>query len=326
MILKQKKIKIYRRILPILLLVIVSGSLLSCKDESAVNDSGKLETCRLYLDRSEWNSAVAACKDLESDEGRHLSALAYMGRSGFTISSLMLDLSESSGSATNLLYEKIPDTDAKKNDFKKALYKIMGEITNKTPTMYFEAVLLSSLIVFKELKTLLGLQIVNGAIQTCAGASGSTDISNCSFAPTITTGPDTLHFSGLGSTFYKGVCGSIEADTTDDANVGTSKDTTTQFTDGVTITYDVTVDSCTVSEKSVLYYNKISSTEYGKSGKLDLSVLNFYTKMDMGGNFVVTPNTVPISFCNDGQIAVPDASDDKLNDCEILEYLKNPGF
>jgi len=319
MILKYIRLKTSRKILTILLLIIFSGFLMTCQDESAVNDAGELETCKLYLDKSEWDLAVAACKDLETDEGRHMSALAYMGRSGLTMAALMVELSDSSGSATKLVYSKIPDTDAKKSDFKKALYKIMGEITNKTPTMYFEGVLLSSLLVFKELQTLFTLKFVDETFQTCAGTVDNLDITKCSFASTTTSAPYKFIFNGLGSEFYKGICGSIEGDTADDANIETSTDT---FFNA----FDVTVDSCTVSNKSALYYNKLASDEYEESGTLDLSLLNFYTKMDMGGNFSVTFNTVSIQFCNDGQIALPVKMDDKLSDCEILNYLENSGL
>ena len=61
----------------------------------------------------------------------------------------------------------------------------------------------------------------------------------------------------------------------------------------------------------------------------------FYKNMDNGANFNVTTNaggdiTDPVYFCDNGGITYlspePTSDDFKLNDCEILEYLQNPGF
>ncbi|MBT6611153.1 MAG: hypothetical protein HOB38_03525, partial [Deltaproteobacteria bacterium] len=251
-------------------------------------------------------------------------------------------LSDSSNTPTTLIFEKIPDTAAKVSDFKTALNKIMGEIEVKTQSMYLEAVLLSSLLIFKELKTLLGLTLVNGEIGTCAGDPANID--NCSFAPTLTevynttyakNVPGNVVFSGLGATFYQGICG----DLTSDVSVADStQDTTTVVelsleddpeygTVNVDVTYDVTVDSAQIGAGSPLYYNKIASEAYAVSGTVDLSSLNFYGRMDTGTNFSKIISPLPaIAFCNDGAIALPEASDDTLNDCEILSFLENPGF
>ncbi|NQU63161.1 MAG: hypothetical protein HQ517_02595, partial [SAR324 cluster bacterium] len=315
-----------------------------CKDPVATHVAGKLETCKILLDEQNWADAIEACKDLESDEGKHLAAIAYMGRSGLTMISMMTALSDSSNTPTALIFEKIPD-DTKISDFKKALYKIMGEIEVKDQSMYLEAVLLSSLLIFKELKALLGLSLVNGTISTCAGEPAN--LENCSFAPRIVDissdafqGTDVIPgffaFGGLGSSFYQGIAGDLSSDT---VVTDTTTDTSSELnlvlvsdpvygTVTVDVTYDVTVDSAQISTNSALYYNKLASTAYAVSGTVDLSSLDFYSRMDTGANFSITVSPIPdpIAFCNTGAITPPEASDDVLNDCEILSFLENPGF
>lgn len=313
-----------------------------CKDTKATHEAGILESCKLLLNDRDWKEAINVCGDLDSDEGKHLTAIAYMGRSGLLISSILVELTDSSNSPSTLIFNYIPDTTAKVSDFKAALRILMDDISVKDQSIYLEGILLSSLLIFKELKTLLGLSLVNGEIGTCAGDPA--DISNCDFAPSITEVysstygydvPGTLSFGGLGSAFYQGVC----SDLTSDAAVTVSKtDTATEIalslvgdpdygTIDVDVTYDVTIDSAPVQAGSALYYNKIASEAYAVSGTQDLSSLNFYSRMDSGTNFSVDVSPLPtVTFCNSGAIEPPDASDDVLSDCEILSFLENPGF
>lgn len=327
----------------LLVLLLVCGWLFSgCKDTGATHVAGLLESCKIKLDQRNWEDAIDICSELDDDEGKHLTAIAYMGRSGLTMAEILTELTGSSDSPTTLIFGKIPDTDQKVSDFKKALYLIMGEVQVKDQTLYLEGILLSSLLIFKELKTLLGLSLVDGNIGTCAGTPA--DINNCSFAPTITevfnsgygiNVPGNLVFGGLGSAFYQGIAGDITADT---SVTSSSRDATTEIvldltgdpeygTINVDVTYDVTVDHATIARGSALYYNKVASAAYAAIGTEDLSSLDFYSKMDTGSNFTIIVSPLPsIKFCNAGAIEPPDATDDKLNDCEILSFLENPGF
>ena len=332
------------RIRIFLLIVVFIVSLLTagCKDTDATHVAGDLETCKILLDEQKWAQAIVACDAVNSDEGKHLTAIAYMGRSGLTMATMLTALSDSSNAPTTLIFENIPDTATKVSDFKTALYKIMGEIEEKDQSMYLEAILLSSLLIFKELKTLLSLTLVDGSLETCAGDPA--DISNCSFAPEMTevysdtysrNVPGNIVFGGLGSSFYQGIGGDLTSDT---SVTDTTQDTTTEInlslvsdpdygTITVDVTYDVTVDSAQISQGSALYYNNIASEAYAVSGTVDLSSLNFYERMDTGTNFSIVVSPLPsISFCNSGAISLPDATDDVLNDCEILNFLENPGF
>lgn len=319
-----------------------SGTFSGCKDSDAPHIAGELETCKILLDEQKWTDAIGACEGLESDEGKHLTAIAYMGRSGLTMVTILTALSDSSNTPSTLIFENIPDTATKVSDFKRALYKIMGEIEEKDQSMYLEAILLSSLLIFKELKTLLSLTLVNGTLGTCAGDPA--DIDNCSFAPAIvdvssdTYGRDVpgyLVFGGLGTSFYQAIAGDLSSDT---VVTDTTRDTSTKISItteatsdygvvSVDVTYDVTVDSAVINTGSPLYYNKIASAAYAVDGTVDLSSLNFYSKMDTGNNFTKEVSPLPvIAFCNAGTITPPVASDGILNDCEILSFLESPGF
>ncbi len=308
-----------------------------CKDTEATHVAGGLETCKVLLDERQWADAIDACDDLESDEGKHLTAIAYMGRSGLTMASILTELSDSSSSPTGLLFDYIPDTPTKVSDYKKALNLLMAEIGVKDQTIYMEGILVSSLLIFRELKTLLSLTKVSGQIQTCAGDPA--DVNNCGFAPSIGVVPvdipDSLVFGGLGSAFYEGIC----ADISTDVFLGQSSHDGTStlpfnisghppYPDGAgSLTYDVTVDSAIIQAGSPLYYNKVASEAYALVGTEDLSSLSFYGKMDTGNNFSITVSPFdPAAFCKAGGILPPAAADLAINDCEILNFLENPGF
>lgn len=320
-----------------ILFLLISCTVHGCKDTEATHVAGLLETCKGLLDERNWADAIDACEEVETDEGRHLAALAYMGRSDLTMATLLVELSDGSTTPTSLIFSKIPDTDQKVSDFKKALNLLMGEIEDKNQTIYIESVLLSSLLIFKELKTLLGLSLVSGEMKTCAGDPA--DITGCAFTPEITIEnsiPKTLLFEGLGADFYEGLCRDITSDT----DIASSKTDTTTTIENLTIggggdytpgtydiTHNVTVYGAAIGKGSALYYNKVASSEYAKVGSEDLSSLSFYHQLDNGENFSITLSPLPnAKFCNSGVIDPPDASDDVLSDCEILSFFENPGF
>ncbi|MFH2131357.1 MAG: hypothetical protein ABIK68_13360 [bacterium] len=330
------------RAVSLIMVFTVCWMLQGCKDTGATHAAADVEACKILLDKRNWSEAIDACNDLEDDEGKHLAAIAYMGRSGLTMATILTALSDSSNTPTSLIFEQIPDTEAKRLDFKIALHKIMGEIQTKDQSMYLEAILLSSLLIFKELKTLLGLTLVNGTIGTCAGDPAN--IENCTFAPKITevynatydkNVPGKLVFGGLGASFYQRIAGDLttDASVTDTTRDILSKITLSLVSDpkygtvSVDVTYDVTVDSARIGRSSPLYYNKLASEAYAAAGTVDLSSLNFYNRMDTGTNFSIAVSPLPsITFCKTDGITPPVASDDILNDCEILSFLENPGF
>ena len=316
-----------------------------CKDTTAVHQSGVLETCKGLIDDENWDEAVSTCEDVDNDEGWHLAAQAYMGRAGlslFDVVNTMMSSSDDDGAAT-VIFAYLPETTSDTNDYKSALESLMGNdssgkpyIGDKSQTVYLEAVLVSSMLIFKELKTLLGLGLANGAFTTCS--LDATADNTCTFIPTIQTQvvstvevPEKLVFGGLGSSFYTAICGQAN-----DASFDGTKqtDVTTDEEDPadppnkitVTVTNNVTVNGCTIQEGSPLYYNRIANQGFtGVSEISGLEALDFYTMMDHGRNFAFevveaygsTP-AVELSFCNQGYIDLPDATDDKLNDCEIL--------
>ncbi len=283
------------------LLVLPSG----CKDTNASHDAAQLESCKLALDNSEWDDAISACEDASGDEGLHLKAQAYMGKSGISIVLLMLALS-GGDEAIATMFEAIPDTAAKAGYLKSAMDVMMSSrIETKTPTMYLETLLLSSLLIFYEMKNLVDLDFDNDGNPVYCNVLDAAAADACSFAPTPNANPG-IEFPGLGSDFYDGICGESSSDTYVNVNVGS-------------FFYDITVDSCTIQETSTLYYNKIAYENY--TGSITgLDDLSFYPQMDNGQNFTIT-GTPNISFCGPGRDPTPDVSDDTLSDCEILHYF-----
>jgi len=307
------KILILSRLLLILLVLV---GVQSCKDSDASHQEAKLESCRLLVDEKQWDAAIAACEGVKNDEGWHLTAQSYMGRSGLSLFSLMADLTGDSVTPANLLFNYVPTTPAEAADYKQALDHIMLDVTEKTQIMYLEVMLVSSMLIFKELKDLLTLNVVNGSFTTCAGDPA--DITNCSFAPTLVAGvPPELSFVGLGTNFYDGLCGNSSSDV---SAVGYQDSNPIEFK-------TVTINKCTIQNDSVLYYNKLANDNYKGSGISGLSILNFYNSMDSGTNFSITLSGLSVSFCNADGILPPNATPDmQLNDCEVLGYLLNPGF
>ena len=302
----------------VLLLLAAEG----CKDGKGTHLAAKTSKCKNYLDNSNWDKAIKTCQDLKTDDGYHKAAQAHMGRSGVDLFSLALELSEDSADATKLIYDKIPDTADKRSDYSKALALIMESVEKRTDVMYLEAVLVSGMLVFGELKKLLGLKLSQDTFTTCAGATGSEDVTKCSFAPMADN--TNLNFGGLGADFYSTTCG--DSDSTTDTSSG----------DPPGVTRNVKVDGCTIQTDSMLHYNKIASEEYAKIGAKKVvdavKALNFHSKMDTGGNFHRDIGPLGnVYFCQDtGHMSLqpekPVAGDGKLNDCEMLSYFENPNF
>jgi len=319
-----------------------------CKDTSSVHQASQMEVCQGLVDDENWGEAISECADVENDEGWHLTAQAHMGRAGlslFNVINTLLSSSEDGGPST-IIFGFIPETTSDANDYQSALDYLLGtdsagnpRIQQKTQAIYLEALLVSSMLIFKDLKTLLGLGLVDSEFTTCS--LDSTADNTCTFIPTIKTQivgtaevPEKLQFTGLGSSFYSGICSQANDPTYDgtkQTDVTTDEDDPASVTNPkeklvVTVTNDITVDSCTIQVGSPLYYNKIASQNFtGASEISGLEVLDFYSKMDHGRNFSfevveATGDTeaTELAFCNTGYIALPDASDDKLNDCEIL--------
>jgi hypothetical protein len=326
----------------LLIMSVVLVALAACKDTGATHVAAEEEACRILLDQRKWDDAISTCQGLTSDEGKHLTAIAYMGRSGLTVASMLIDLADDSKKPAEVLFSKIPDTAPATADYNAALGLIMSGIENKTTTMYLEAILLSGLLIFKELKTLIALTLMDGQFVTCAGDPAN--IEQCDFAPRIIDVssdlygrdiPGYLQFNGLGSVFYQNICGAIggtedATDTSNDNETYIRIETENHEVYGslsVDVTYDVAIDSCVIQEGSPLFYNKTASLAYADNGSIDLSSLNFYSKMDGGENFSIEVDPLgAIAFCVAGKIEPPVALDARLSDCEILGFLENPGF
>ena len=308
----------------IFLAVVAAAILLAggCKDKADTNPTSKTSKCNNHLNDSEWNDAIEACSELKTDSGYHKAAQAYMGRSGVGILPLALDMANSSTSATKLIFDKIPDTAGKKSDYLTALRLIMESVEKQTDIMYLESILLTGMLIFGELKNILNVKLVEDAFTTCVGPAGSDLFADCSFDASADASK--LTFTGLGSDFYDAICGA--SDSTTDTSSG----------DPPGIARDVTIYGCDIQTNSVLHYNKTASAEYSKVGAKKVvtsaGALNFYAKMDTGGNFHGKVDSLAdVYLCKDTNHTTlkpekPVANDGRLNDCETLNYFKKPGF
>lgn len=295
---------------------------IGCKEQGSSHLAADVQSCKDYFNNSDWDNAIETCTDAGTDETLHYAAQAYMARSGASLFSIMLDLSDNTENTSKVMFDKIPNTAAKRSDYNRALSIIMEDIGGKTEDMYLESLILSGLLVFDELKTLIALDWsdVSDDFTSCVDTT-------CDFSPSFDVSSDTLIFNGLGSTFYTNICGnaSSETDVSDDLR-------------GEGFKRNITVDNCTIQADSLLNYNKIAVNAYYSAGiteiKDALVPFKFYKNMDTGGNASenVGDLTSDVYFCKhsiDASTLIPTepTSDDlKLSDCEILEYLKNPGF
>ena len=314
---------------------LISIGLTGCKDTKADHDAALLETCKLALDARTWDDAIAACKLVLTDEGYHLTAQAYMGRADASMFSILSGLSGSGGLAA--LVSGLP-TAAQIPDYLAALDYLLVKTEAPTQTVYLEGLFLSAMLILKETKTLLALDVVNGSITHCASSG---DISNCSFNFTLdqtsfTTAdllagviPVGIAFSGMGAAFYDGVCLDSSTSTHTTKVVAAASDLSNGLGGyyDLNITEDMTVDGCTVASTSPLRYNKIASD--GLTLTIDgIGSLKFYDLIDTGQNYTKTlseglTGTADISVCNSDAIPVTAAGDGKINDCEMLYFMEN---
>ena len=311
-------------------LILVLTSLSSCKDTKATHAAGLLETCKTLSDQENWAEAVTACALVDTDDGRHLTAQAYMGLADLSLFSVISGLATASDPMT-LILGKIPATDAKAANYKKALQIIMDDIVVKTDTNYLEALLLSSMLVYKELSTLFSLTVVDGTVNNCA-SGGSLEA--CSFTFTIAESSGYaagIIFGGLGADFYNGICqdpDSAASIATNTPLVHVIANTITSLSLTTDISYNLSVDGCTIQAGSAMAYNKLAGE--GITGFADLAdsltPLKIYAAIDKGVNFsqTVSDLTNSIKICNSGFVEPPVAGDGIINDCEILGYLSPP--
>lgn len=300
-------------------MLIILG-VVGCKDGEKTHDAAKTETCKINLDEGKWDDAIDNCGDLDDDEGKHYTAQAYMGRGGLNLSSLISQIDLLTVNPGDAIYEFIPDTTAKKNDFRMAISIIMKDITTRTNLMNWEVMLMTSILILGELKDLVDLSLADGTFSTCA----STDISNCSFAPTINTTatPPEVNYSGLGNSLYEGLCDDITPNSAVASTVGAD-----QGTNVGTPTYNFTISKCTIQTTSLLYYNKVAYEAYDATTTKNYSVLNFYDRMDIGGDYTVSvEGSSDVALCGIVDVATTAADDLKLNDCGMFNFLANPGL
>lgn len=303
------------------LLFLVLFLLFSCQEDGASHLASEIQSCRDLFNQRSWDDAIEACEDAGTDETLHYAAQAYMARSGVSLFEIMLAISDSTEDPSKIMYDKIPDTAAKRSDCNKALSIIMDDIEVKTEDMYLESLILSGLLVFDQLKTLLVLDwdTTNEVFTTCA------DDSSCTYTPDATNDgtDDILLFSGLGSTLYTSICGDSSSDVYNNADLGEG------------FNRDGTVFKCTIQSDSLLDYNNIAVNAYYAGGSTEIKdamlPFKFYENMDQGGN-VSEDVGAPINavyFCDDAvplYTPEPTSDDRKLSDCEILSYLTDPGF
>lgn len=283
-----------------------------CKDTSGsvVNTTAAKERdCIEAINASNWDLAITTCSTVGTDEGYHYSAQAYMAKAGVILDEAALTSLSSDPSL--LLDAYIPDTAEKSDSLRSALDQLMGVISEKSAYIYFESMIVSSLLIYNELN-----QVVNAFVEPTADIAGPSII-----------------FYGLDpadstADFYQDLCGSVadNIDVTDTSHDGTTikSSTTPTVTDFV---YDVTVDSCVISHSSPFYYNKLANEGYIDSGSEAITELNFYNQINTGTNFSIDfgyGDLPVITFCE--QIDPPEASDDALNDCEVLGALSSLGF
>lgn len=311
----------------------------SCKDSAKEHEAATVEKCQVHMDNGEWTDAIDSCSTIKTDEGYHLTAQAYLARGGAGLLSILTASSEGSSTLTGL-FDSIPDTAAKKSDVLAGL-GYLTLIEAPEDIVYAEGLLGSALLILSELTDLMALELAaDGSITHCA-SDGTID--NCSFSLSLSddtyTADDvnaetgnaevTATYTGMGTTFYDGLCGqSNEADVHTTYTV-TGRDSTDTF--DVVITENFTVNSCAATDTSALYYNK-----WAAAGLADppealnaLSQLKFYDQIDTGENYskVISSdsllNPITISICNKDAIPVTGDEDMAVNDCEVLYFVTN---
>lgn len=301
-----------------LLGIILLAFILGCKDTEKTDSVSELEACKIYLDEQDWASAIDSCESAGGDEGYHLAAQAYMGSAGVTIFDLIQNIINDSSNIVNTIFGFVPTTTANKAKLDTALEYLMGtRISQKTQLIYLESILVSSTLIFYELKSVFGLDVSGDSLVICdLDATSGPDA--CSF--TFDVSPDVpplLTFSGFGTAFHTNLCDS--ADTTHDGTQLASP----------TVDYDVTNDSCIMQTGSLLQYHKTAQASFvpsanfqDASGDSVFNVMNFYTLFDTGNVGNVSGDEVPL--CKPSVITDVTADDGKIYDCEIFGAMTDP--
>ncbi len=291
-----------------------------CQDSEQSDSASEMEQCKIHMDQQEWSDAISACESAGGDEGYHSAALAYMAASGLTIIDLaqsLLDSSSGSGTA-GVIFDYIPTSTADKANFRTALSYLMGsEISTKTQNIYFEALLVSSMLVFGELKDLFKLSETNGEFNTCS-LDATTDADECGFTFDLSADANTFAFGGLGASFYTNICG--HHDSSYDGTV---------WAGPPSYTYEVNIDACSIQAGSVIQYNKdaydnfvVTDTFKDSDGNSVLSSLDFYTLFDSGDRFNASGDEIPL--CKTTIITTIATGDEMIYDCEIFGSLFDP--
>ena len=313
----------------LIIVLVVLGLLWGCKDSELSDDASLLEQCRIHLDEGEWSDAVDVCTEAGGDDGYHLAAQAYMGQGGlslFELVKIMSDSSDSSGAAS-AIFSFVPETSDDKTSFQKALDFLMGtRIDEKSQTVYLEGLLVSSILVFTELKDLFKITESGGSFSTCdVDVTDDADPAKCGFTVDVSDDtPPVLSFSGLGSTLYENLCCNLDSESC--TQVDSTQDSSTDAGSGVI--YDVTMDSCTIGSNSVLQYNKNAYdnfivTEAFKSGGTSvLTPLDFYTSFDSGDRYDTSGDTIPL--CRTARFDDVTADNGEIYDCEIIGAVFDP--
>lgn len=310
-----------------ILLLFTSSLLLlflwGCKDTEQDDSASLLEQCKLYLDESEWEKAIEACEDAGGDDGNHYAAQAYMGQGGLSLFNLirsLTDTNQSSG-ATSAIFSYVPTTAEAKTSLITALGLLMGSsISNKSQTVYLEGLLVSTILVFTELKDVFGLAEEDGEFSTCdIDVTDTSDPKKCSF--TLSKSGSLLTFSGIGSTFYTNLCCPVGSDSC--SSVGSDIDNTQDIP--TSTDYNVTIDSCAIEDGSVLNYNKSAYDNYeGGNSLVDdegnnlLADLDFYTLFDSGDRYSTVVNSNTVSLCKAEYFTDLVSGDAAINDCEVI--------
>ena len=287
-----------------------------CKDSEQTDTASLLEQCKIYLDEGEWSDAAETCMDVETEEGYHYAAQAYMGLGDLSLFDLVKEMSDSSGgsSAGAAIFGFIPSTAEKRSYLATALGLLMGtSISNKTQTIYLEGLLVSSILVFSQLKDTFGLsEAEDGTLTTCDPDTAD----SCSFTVNLSGG--TLTSTGIGSSFFTNLC----CASPDNCTTVSSLTDTSQLV-SPTVDYDVVIDYCTIESGSVLDYNKSAYDNYvvtdafkDDQGKSVLDPLDFYALFDSGDRYDTSGDQVPI--CKSSFLSDVISDDQVIYDCEVM--------
>lgn len=313
----------------LIITLVVLGLLWGCKDAELSDNASLLEQCRIHLDEGEWSDAVDVCTEAGGDDGYHYAAQAYMGQGGLSLFELIKIMSNSTdgSGAASAIFSFVPDNSNDKTSFQDALEFLMGtKISEKSQTVYLEGLLVSSILVFTELKDVFKITESGGTFSTCkVDITDDADPAKCGFTVDVSAdATPTLSFSGLGSTLYQNLCCNL--DLASCTQVDSTQDASTDV--GLNVVYDVTMDSCTIGSSSVLQYNKNAYdnfivTEAFKSGGTSvLTPLDFYSSFDSGNRFDTSGDTIPL--CRPARFVDITSDNGEVYDCEIIGAVFDP--